>query len=114
LGFRQFDRVGRRWWRRWGFRARIVARLAQLDHLGLHEVALHDQRLLRPAVGGLHGPEDRAVEGGRDQQAGEAPARPAPHAVSSSRHIYSRGSVTIPSLSTPACFTAAMTLTTSP
>ena len=57
--------------------------------------------------------EDGAVERRRHQQPREAAARSAPYAVSSC-HVYSSGSVTIPSLSTPACFTAAITLTTSP
>src|SRR5262245_17634388 len=92
----------------------FVARLAQLDHFGLDEITRDDERRLRLAVRRLDRHENGAVEPGRDEQPRKASARTAPYAVSSSCHVYSSGSVTIPSLSTPACLTAAMTLTTSP
>ena len=69
--------AGGAWGRRLGDarQPELLARLAQLDHLGDHEVARDLQRLVPLAVRDLHGAQDPGVQRQRDQQPGEISPR---------------------------------------
>ena len=90
----------------------LVAWLPQLDHLGLDEVVVDDEGHLPFVVRRRHRHQPPPCSA--SVITSPAKLRREPRRISSRATGHSSGSVTIPILSTPASFTAAMIFTTSP